>query len=228
MAKNDHAGHRAHLRQRFEKAGFKGFADHEIIELLLTLCIPRKDVKQQAKRLLKQFGNLKRILDADTDSLRAIEGIGSVTPIALKIIRHVATLYLEQDLHNDPLLNSSKKIEDFWRFRLGGERKEVFEVAYLDRAYKLLPNGIERLEEGTIDRAVVYPRKVVEAALKRSAAAIILVHNHPTGNTEPSENDKKVTFALDSACESLDIELVDHLIIADKETYSFRRNGFLS
>lgn len=221
------AGHRERLRQRFERTGFAGFSDYEVVELLLTLCIPRRDVKQPAKALLKHFGNLKGVLDAEMEELRAIEGIGKVTPVALRIIREAAHLYLQQGAEGREILNSASRVEAFWRSRLSGLTREVFEVAYLDKAYRLLPNGVERMEVGTVDRTVVYPRKVVEAALRRSASALLLAHNHPTGRAYPSEADITLTKMIQKAAAPLDIRIIDHLIVAGSSVFSFRSNQML-
>ena len=148
MDQPHYLGHRKRLRDRFIKNGLKGFSDHEVIELLLTLAIPRKDVKKPAKALLSHFGNLRRILDAPVEELERIEGIGTVTPIALRIIREAANLYLQQRAEIEMNFSHPETLHDFWKAKLGGLRDEVFEVAYLDSAYRLLRDGVERLEEG--------------------------------------------------------------------------------
>ena len=180
-------GHRQRLRDRFLKSGLVGFADYEVVEVLLTLAVPRSDVKQPAKALIARFGNLRGILDAPIDELRAVAGIGTVTPVALQIIKAAATLYLQQSGEGHDSLADPVRLADFWRMRIGALGNEVFEVAFLDSAYRLLRDGVQTLEEGTIDRAAVYPRRVIEAALKRGAAALVLAHNHPNGNFAPSD-----------------------------------------
>lgn len=220
-------GHRQRLRERFLKSGLDGFADYEVVELLLTLAIPRSDVKQPAKALIARFGNLRGILDAPIEELRTVAGIGTVTPVALKIIKAAATLYLQQSGEGRDSLADSDRLADFWRMRIGALQNEVFEVAYLDSAYRLLRDGVETLEEGTIDRAAVYPRRVVEAALKRGAAAIVLAHNHPNGNLAPSEHDNILTHAIVLAAETVHLRIVDHLIVSAQETFSFRKAGLL-
>ena len=202
-------------------------ADHEVVEVLLTLAIPRKDVKERAKTLLARFGNLKGVLDAPLEELRAIHGIGSVAPTAFRIIREAANLYLQQKAESETSLASPEMLHEFWRSRLGGLKDEVFEVAYLDSGYKLLRDGVERLEEGTIDRATVYPRRVMEAALRKGAAALVLAHNHPNGNVQPSEQDKFLTRALVLAAEAVQVKIVDHLIVSADEVFSFRKAGIL-
>ena len=220
-------GHRQRLRERFINSGFSGLADYEVIELLLTLAIPRGDVKQLAKALIKRFNNLRGILDASATELQATPGIGTITPVALQIIKAAAILYLQQDCEDQNSFSDPAYLHNFWRMRLGSLPIEVFEVAYLDSAYRLLRNGVERLEEGTVDRATVYPRRVIEASLKREAAAIVLAHNHPNGRAQPSKQDELLTRAIVLAAETVQLRVLDHLIIASQEVFSFRKEGML-
>ena len=222
-----HDGHRHRLRERFLKSGLSGFAEHEIVELLLTLCIPRRDVKPAAKTLLQRFGTLRAILDAPASDLQQVTGIGEVAPIALRVIRETATLYLQQQAEESTTLASPDSLSAFWRSRLGGLRNEVFEVAYLDGGGKLIRNGVETLEEGTVDRAAVYPRRVIEAALRRGAAAIVCAHNHPNGDVRPSEQDKVLTRALVLAANTVQLKLLDHLIVSPDAVFSFRKEGLM-
>ncbi|HYX23703.1 MAG TPA: DNA repair protein RadC [Thermoanaerobaculia bacterium] len=220
-------GHRQRLRERFLKSGLEGFADYEAVELLLTLAIPRSDVKKPAKELIACFGNLRGILDAPIEELQAIKGIGSVTPVALKIIKAAATLYLQQSGEGQDSITEAPGLADFWRMRLGTLQNEVFQVAYLDSGHRLLRDGVATLEEGTIDRAAVYPRRVVESALRRGAAALVLAHNHPNGQATPSEQDKVLTRAIVLAAETVGVKIVDHLIVSANESFSFRKAGLL-
>lgn len=220
-------GHRQRLRERFLKSGLEGFADYEVVELLLTLAIPRSDVKQPAKALIARFGNLRAILDAPIHELQAVDGIGSVTPVALKIIKAAATLYLQQSGEGHDSLADPSRLADFWRMRVGGLPNEMFQVAYLDAGYRLLRDGVETLEEGTVDRAAVYPRRVIESALRRGAAALVLAHNHPNGNVTPSDHDKVLTRAIVLAAETVGVKIVDHLIVSASESFSFRKAGLL-
>jgi DNA repair protein RadC len=220
-------GHRQRLRERFLKSGLEGFAEYEVVELLLTLAIPRSNVKDSAKRLIARFGNLRGILDTPVEELQAVNGIGSVAPVALKIIRAAATLYLQQSAEGTNLAVDHESLATFWRMRIGANPNEAFEVAYLDSGGHLLRDGVERLEEGTIDRAVVYPRRMVESALRRGAAAIVLAHNHPNGDVTPSEQDKLLTRALVMAGETVQLKIIDHLILSPDEAYSFKKAGLL-
>lgn len=227
MEKPHYHGHRQRLRERFLKSGLESFADYEAVELLLTLAIPRSDVKQPAKALIARFGNLRAILDAPIEELQAVNGIGSVAPVALKIIKAAATLYLQQSGEGQGSLADATKLADFWRMRIGGLQNEVFQVGYLDSGYRLLRDGVETLEEGTIDRAAVYPRRIVESALRRGAAALVLAHNHPNGHVTPSEQDKVLTRAIVMAAETVGVKIVDHLIVSASESFSFQKAGLL-
>jgi len=220
-------GHRQRLRDRFVKNGLAGFADHEVIELLLTLAIPRSDVKQPAKDLLARFGNLRGILDAPLAELQAVPGIGTVTPVALRVVREVASLYLQQSAESHDALADPHVLSRFWRLRIGALSNEVFQTGYLDSGYRLLRDGIETLEEGTADRAAVYPRRVIEAALRRGAAALVFAHNHPNGDVQPTEQDKVLTRALVLAATTVQIKVLDHLIVSPDNVFSFRQEGLL-
>lgn len=227
MERPHYHGHRRRLRERFLKSGLAGFAEHEVIELLLTLAIPRSDVKQPAKALLKRFGSLRGVLDAPLPELRSTDGIGEIAAVALHIIRESAALYLQEASEGVEVLRDPERLSDFWRMRIGALKHEVFAVAYLDSGYRLLRNGVETLQEGTVDRAAVYPRHVVEAALRRQAAGLVLAHNHPNGNVQPSEHDKVLTRAIVLAAETISLRVVDHLIVSPEETFSFRKAKLL-
>lgn len=227
MDRPHYHGHRRRLRERFLKAGLEGFADYEVVELLLTLAIHRSDVKPAAKALIERFGSLRGILDAPLPELQSVQGIGDVAATALKVIRASATSYLREVSEETEVLRDLQRLSDFWRMRIGALKREVFAVAYLDSACRLLRNGVETLQEGTIDRASVYPRSIVEGALTRHAAALILAHNHPNGNVAPSEHDKVLTRATVLASETVGLRVVDHVIVSAQEVFSFRKEGLL-
>jgi DNA repair protein RadC len=217
-------GHRRHLRERFLKHGLRGFADYEKVEVLLTLCLPRRDVKPLAKMLLERFGSLKGVLEATAEELREMPGIGTVVPTAFQIIRQAVELYLEEQAEDRIVLSNSTAVEHYWRVRFRGIRHEVFEIALLDSQLRLLKDGIHSLEEGTVDRVVVWPRKVMEVALQFGASAFIVAHNHPSDDPSPSAQDQLLTQKILEAAESLGIRFIDHLIFGGARCHSMRRD----
>ncbi len=225
MERPHYYGHRQRLRERFLKSGLDSFPDYEAVELLLTLAIPRKDVKVPAKLAIERFGSLRGVFDAPLEELRKIPGLGEVAPVALRIIREAANRYLQQKSQETFSLANQQVLFDYCRGALGALPHEVFKVVYLDSGYRIL--GDETLEEGTIDRAAVYPRSVMDAALRKNAAALLFVHNHPNGNPTPSEQDKNLTRALVLAAETLQIWVLDHVVVSKDSVFSFRREGLL-
>ncbi len=224
---DDRAGHRERLRARFLKSGLEGLAEYEAVELLRTLAIPRRDVKPLAKALLARFGSLRALLDAPAEELQAVEGIGVSAAVALRLVRALAGLYLCRSLETREVVSDPGSLAQLWRARLGGLRHEVFEVAYLDAGGHLLRDGIETIEEGSVTYAAVYPRRVVEGALKRGAAAVVLAHNHPGGRAHPREEDQAVTRRLVEAAAAVEVRVIDHLIVAGEQVLSFRARGLL-
>ncbi|MDR0351554.1 MAG: DNA repair protein RadC [Puniceicoccales bacterium] len=221
-------GHRNNLREKFLRAGFQCLNNHEILELILTLCIPRKDVKPQAKELLRYFGSLNAVLDADIETLQEVKGVGRITAISLHIIKDSAALYVQKSVE-DPKskLDTFEELEKFWRIKIGGLSYEVFEVAYLDSRLRLIKNGIKRISEGIADRTNVLPRKIVDHALRKDAAALVIAHNHPAGSETPSIHDRLITKSLSALCEPLCLRLVDHLIITNNSIFSFKKANML-
>jgi DNA repair protein RadC len=223
--KNTYEGHRSRLREKFKKTGIGGFHDYEFIELLLTYAIPRKDVKPVAKGLIKRFGGIRGIFDASADELTTITGIGERTAILIKLLKEGATLYLKTRLKGREVLSSPQDVLNFCSYALSGEKNEKFMVLYLTTRNEVLE--LEILEEGTINRTAVYPRKVIEGALKHNASALIFVHNHPSGDPTPSKTDRRLTEDLEKAALTVDIIVHDHIIIGKNSHFSGRENGWL-
>lgn len=222
---NPSAGHRERLRARFVAAGLDGFHDYETLELLLTYAVPRRDVKPAAKALLARFGGLSRTLDATPKELSQVEGVGPRAASLLKLTRAVLERYSRERLEEADALDSPEAVVDYCRASLQGERNEVFQVLYLSTKNKVV--GVERLSEGTIDRAAVYPRRVIEGALKANAAAVIFVHNHPSGDPTPSPEDCRLTREIAAAAGPVGIAVHDHIIIGRGRHVSLREAGRL-
>jgi|TARA_B110000196_G_scaffold245320_1_gene214059 DNA repair protein RadC len=218
-------GHRQRLREKFLKNGLDGFHDYEIIELLLTLGTPRKDCKQSAKDALKKFGSLKGVLEASPSELKKIKGIGDNNVFGLKIAQSVSRRYLADRIIDKDFIRSADEVIDYLKHNLRDKSREVFLVIYLNGRNQIL--NMEELFEGTLSTSAVYPREVVKRALVNDAAALVFVHNHPSGNPNPSQDDLTITKKLKEATLAIDVSVHDHLIIAGNDVYSFADHGLI-
>ena len=222
---NQNEGHRQRLRHKFLKSGLDGFHDYEIIELLLTLGTPRKDCKSVAREALKKFGTLKSVLEADPSKLKEIKGIGDNNVFGLKITQAVSRRFLADRIMEQDFMRSSEEVMEYLKHNLRDKTREIFMVIYLNGRNQILQ--MEELFEGTLTTSAVYPREVVKRALDHAAAALVFVHNHPSGNPKPSQDDITITKKLKEAAEAIDVSVHDHLIIAGNEVYSFADNGLI-
>jgi len=218
-------GHRQRLRDKFLKSGLDGFHDYEIIELLLTLGTTRKDCKQAAKDALKQFGSLKSVLEANAEELKSINGIGDNNVFGLKIAQAVSRRYLSDKIINKDFIRSADEVMDYLKHNLRDKNREIFMVIYLNGRNQILK--MEELFEGTLSTSAVYPREVVKRALENDAAALVFVHNHPSGNPNPSQDDLTITKKLVEAVKAIEVSVHDHLIIAGNDVYSFADHGLI-
>ena len=219
-------GHRKRLRERFIKSGLAGFADYEVVELLLSLGTPRKDCKPQAKEALKKFKTLRGVLSASTEELQQIKGIGPHAAFGIKLMQDVAREYLKEQIIEKPYMHSSQEIFDYLYYSMRDLKNEVFKVIYLNSQNQIIDTA--DLFEGTINSAAVAPRQIVEQALAHHAGALIFAHNHPSGNCEPSKSDKDITRDLVFAGGTVQIKILDHLIIGNNRYYSFAGEGLIS
>jgi len=218
-------GHRKRLREKFLRSGLAGFHDYEIIELLLTLGSPRKDCKQQAKKVIKKFKTLRAALAASPQELQQIEGIGPHSAFGIKLVREVAAEFLKQKIVDKPVYKSAKEIFDYLYHSMRDLKKEVFKVIYLNTQNQII--DIADLFEGTVDSSSISPREVMENAIKHNTTSLIFVHNHPSGNPEPSPSDKQVTRDLVYAGSIMQIRVLDHIIIGGNKYYSFAAEGLI-
>ena len=221
----DNKGHRQRLREKFLKNGLDGFLDYEIIELLLTLGTPRKDCKQSAKDALKKFGSLKAVLEAEPAELKEIKGIGDNNVFGLKIAQSVSRRYLADRIIDQDFIRSADEVIDYLKHNLRDKSREVFLVIYLNGRNQILK--MEELFQGTLTTSAVYPREVVKRALVNDAAALVFVHNHPSGNPNPSQDDLIITKKLKEAAQAIDVSVHDHLIIAGNDVYLFADHGLI-
>lgn len=222
--------HRARLRNKFDELNIQGLYEYEIVELLLTFAIPQKDVKPIAKKLLEKFGSIKGIMDAPPEELKKIPYVKDKTITLIKFIKELTALYYRQKASEVPLLDTKDAIKQYCIQKLGHKLNEEFHVLFLDGKLRLIADNAFNLDfktEGTVDRAPVYPRRIMEEALKKKAHALILVHNHTSGSPKPSAEDITITKAVDLAAKSLGISVFDHFIVAEESIFSFRENRLL-
>ena len=219
-------GHRKRLREKFLASGLNGFHDYEVVELLLTLATPRKDCKGEAKALIKRFNTLQGVIEAPSDQLQEIKGIGPKNIFGIKFVRAVAERYLQKKLIKKDPIRSSKELFDYLYHSLRGKKREIFKVVFLDAQNRII--AIEDLFEGTLTASSVYPREVVQTALRYHAAGLFLVHNHPSGEPMPSREDKRITRELIHACRVMGITIHEHLIIGDNAYFSFADHGHIA
>jgi DNA repair protein RadC len=219
-------GHRKRLREKFIKSGLTGFADYEVVELLLSLGTPRKDCKPLAKEAIKKFKTLRGVLSASMEELQQIKGIGPHSAFGIKLMQDVAREYLKEQIIDKPVFQSSQEIFDYLYHSMRDLKKEVFKVIYLTSQNQIIDTS--DLFGGTVNSAAVVPRQIVEQALAHNAAALIFAHNHPTGVCEPSKSDKDITRDLVFAAGTVQIKILDHLIIGNNRYYSFAGEGLIS
>ena len=226
MVKKDTSlGHRKRLRERFIKSGLTGFHDYEIIELLLTLGSPRKDCKQQAKEVIKRFKTLRGALSASPQELQRIEGIGAHSAFGIKLVWEVAEEFLKQRIMDKPVYKSAKEIFDYLYLSMRDLKKEAFKVIYLNTQNQII--DITDLFEGTVNASSIYPREIMREAIRRDAVSLIFVHNHTSGDPEPSRSDKEITRDLVFAGNIMQIKVLDHIIIGENRYYSFAGEGLI-
>lgn len=225
MQKQKGTGHRGRLRKKFLNGGLDGFLGYEIIELLLSLGTPRKDCKQMAKAAIKKFKNLQAVLDASREDLQQIKGIGPSNAFGLKLFQAVSERYTREKISKKVQLTSPKLVADCLQGKLRREKKEHFVILPLDARNNLIK--ISDISVGTLNANLVHPREVFKEAIQSNAAQVIVAHNHPSGDTEPSEDDLVITRRLVEAGKILGIEVVDHIIVAKNDFLSFKEKGLL-
>jgi len=218
-------GHRQRLRDRFLKGGSDALADYELLELILFLAIPQRDVKPLAKMLLSEFGSIQGVLTADPARLLEIKGIKENAAMTFRLVEAAARWLAREEVLKQNVLSSWDKLLDYCRTMLAREPTERFHLLFLDRKNVLIAD--ERQQEGTVDHTPVYPREVVKRALELHASAIIMVHNHPSGDPTPSRADIEMTRQVREAAKAVGIVLHDHLIIGRAGHASFKSMGLL-
>lgn len=217
--------HRKRLRTRFMQGGPDAVPDYELLELVLFRALPRQDVKPLAHALLDRFGDFNRVISAPVDRLTEVKGVGDALICELKVIEASAHRLARARIMQRPVVSSWDALLEYCKTAMSHLETEQFRTLYLDRKNILIAD--EPQGKGTVDHVPVYPREVVKRALELNASALILVHNHPSGDPTPSEADIAMTKQIEAACSSLDLTLHDHLIIGKSESLSLRAQGFI-
>jgi DNA repair protein RadC len=224
-SENIHKGHRKRLREKFLKSGLAGFHDYETVELLLSLGTPRRDCKLPAKEAIKRFETLRGVLEATPEELQRIEGIGAHSAFGIKLVQEVAREYLKAKILDKPFYKSSREVFDYLYHSMRGLKKETFKVIYLNNQNQIIDTA--DLSEGTVNASSVSPREIIEGTIKFNATSLIFVHNHPSGNPDPSSSDRALTRELVFVSRIMQIRLLDHIIIGDNKYFSFAGEGLI-
>ena len=232
MSEKDNQGHRERIKEKFLKNGIDGFAEYEILELLLTYCIPRKDTKPIAKDLLNKFKTLDNVFKADFDKLSVIDGLGNNSIAFLKLIGDLPSIIYKDELKNKKLIDretlkiSNKDILlNYLRNKIGYEEIEKFYVIYLSSSNEVIK--FEENSVGTLDRSSVYPREIYKKVINLNAKSLILVHNHPSDNITPSKSDIELTNEIAKGLKNFGALLIEHIIITKNSYFSFLEEGLI-
>ncbi len=223
--KPHYTGHRRRLRNRFLVDMGSGFSDYELVELLLFMALPRTDVKPLAKALIAKFGSYSELMFATPQEIKEVPGAGDTTVVALKSVQAAAVRLARAQVLSRPVLSSWMQLLDYCYAAMAREKREQFRVLFLDKKNVLITDEVQ--QTGTIDHTPVYPREIVKRALELDASALIVVHNHPSGDPTPSDDDIEMTREIQDAGQRLGIVLHDHLIIGRKGHTSFKSLGLL-
>ena len=216
----DHKGHRERLRERFRKTGEQGLADYELLEFLLFSALPRRDTKPIAKAMLKRFGSFPAALTAPRERLKEIAGLSDISIDAIQAVHAAIVRFHRAGLDGRQVLDSWSKVTDYLQASMGLAPVEQFRILFLDKKNALIADEVQ--QTGTVDHTPVYPREVIRRALELSATALILVHNHPSGDPTPSRADIQMTKKIVDIAAPLGIEVHDHIIVGRRSNASFR------
>ena len=223
--KPDYLGHRERLRDRFLNGGDASLQDYELLELLLAQARKRVDTKPAAKALIKRFGTFAGVMAATPEQLQETDGVGTAAAVIIKVVQACALRMAQQEVLKRDVLGSWKKLLDYLRMAMAEQKTEQFRLLFLDHKNALIAD--EEQQRGTVNHTPVYPREVVKRALELGASAIILVHNHPSGDPTPSKDDIEMTKEVAAAADKLGISVHDHIVIGRKGHASLRSLGYL-
>jgi len=220
-----YVGHRKRLKEKFLKADSAAFSDYELLELLLFQSTPRKDVKPLAKQMLQEFGDFNQLINAGREKILAVGDANEGVFLQLRIVREILNRIFYEQVKNRNVISSWGTLLDYLKFNMGCLKLEQFRVLFLNKKNMLIADEV--MATGTIDQTPVYPREIVKKSLFHEAGAIILVHNHPSGSTKPSNSDIDLTTQIVNACNTINVTVHDHVIIGSGDYYSFKSNMLL-
>lgn len=223
--KPNYTGHRKRLRERFLASGADGLPDYELLELVLFRALPQLDVKPIAKALIARFGSFADVISAPPERLREVEFVKDAAITEIKLVQAAALRLMKGRVINKPALSSWSALIDYIRAAMAYETKEQFRILFLDRKNVLIADEVQ--QQGTVDHTPVYPREVVKRALELGASAVILLHNHPSGDTTPSRADIDMTRDVAKACATVGIGVHDHLVVGRAGHASLRALGLM-
>ena len=224
-SKPHYTGHRQRLRDRFLRGGPDALPDYEMLELILFSALPRGDTKPLAKRLIDKFGSYASVISAEAIAIKEVEGAGDAVVAALRTIRDAAIRLSREELIGRSVLSSWQAVLDYCQAAMSRNTNEEFRLIFLNRKNEVMTDEVQ--QRGSVDHTPVYPREVVKRALDLGASAIIMVHNHPSGDPTPSQGDIDMTREVQDAAAKLGIRLHDHIVVGRKGTSSFRGLGLL-
>ena len=220
-----HAGHRARMRERFMKEGLSGFSEHEVLELLLMFAIPQRDVNPLAHRLIDRFGSLSAVLESSPAELTRVDGVGENAAALLSLMPQLMGYYQHSAMGRKPVITNLAEARKYAGALFFGLHEERVYMICVDQSGRVLHPAL--MHRGTIDQVQIYPREVVETALRYHAHAVLLAHNHPSGLALPSQEDKQTTMVLKAALDAVGVVLADHIIVADDDFVSMAQSGLL-
>jgi len=218
--KPSYLGHRQRLREKFIQGMGNGLADYELLELALFQAYPRQDVKPIAKKLMQHFGSLSAVIQASSEELKTVQGIGLASIVVIKLIHATCLRMLKQDMQQSLIFHQNTDVINYYHLKLAHVQREEFHVLFLNHKFQLLQD--EALQTGTVNYINIFPRELIKRALELSASYLVFIHNHPSGDTTPSIEDRQTTEELRNILKKLGIEIIDHLIISKLGYYSFK------
>ena len=223
--KEHYLGHRKRLRQRFLDSKTESMQDYEVLEMLLFSAQPRKDMKPLAKRLLNKYKNFAKLINSPEEDLLKIDEVNDAILATIKAIKSATDKVLLSEACDEPVLNNWKKLLDYIRSNIGFKTIENMSVIYMNKKFQIICTNTQ--DHGTIDQVSMYPREIIKKAIHVGAKAIVISHNHPSGDPSPSKSDITATQELMKACAACDIEIIDHLIVSSHKHFSFKAKGLL-